>query len=368
MHGTILSAVCSVFLSELPIFFYFRNKHTVRHREYHMIAQCASSFVSAFTLNPARASEGISREAALFLALNASDDSLFSGADALRRATFGRRVELCAIINARNGNCGMDCAFCAQSRHSRSAAASSPLLAGPALREHMQRLTDLPLRHVGIVTSGGALAQEDVKSLVHTLQGLPKHFAERWQGRVCGSLGRLDSDSLHMLHEAGLVRFHHNLETSEDFYPEICSTQSWRDRLETVRRARDTGLEVCSGGLFGMGESWEQRVDFALRLRQEGVRHVPVNFLNPRPGTRLEGQPVLEPLEALRIIAVLRHILPTATLRVCGGRPLVLGDMQPYIFSAGANALMTGDYLTTEGKGPEDDCAMIAAQNLEIVA
>lgn len=313
----------------------------------------------------------MSRDAALFLAYNASDEALFAGAEALRRASFGRQVELCAIINARNGNCSMDCAFCAQSRH-RAASASAPAafdMLGPAeLRERLRQLEHLPLRHVGIVTSGGALPPKDMESLVQTLESLPDHAMGRWQGRVCGSLGRLDSDALTRLRKAGLVRFHHNLETSEDFYPEVCSTQSWRDRLDTVRRARQTGLEVCSGGLFGMGESWEQRVDFALRLRQEGVGHVPINFLHPGSGTRLEAQPLLEPLEALRIIAVLRHVLPTATLRVCGGRPSVLGDMQSLLFVAGANALMTGDYLTTAGHGPEDDCSMIEAQGLEIVA
>lgn len=333
---------------------------------------CASSFVSASTFRPSSASQGMSREAALFLAYTASSESLLAGADALRRASFGRQVELCAIINARNGNCHMDCSFCAQSRHSAAPASATPvsfdMLQAKALRERLHMLSDLPLRHVGIVTSGGTLPQDDVQSLVRTFTSLPEHFADRWQGRLCGSLGRLGSEAMASLRQAGLVRFHHNLETSEDFYPAVCTTQKWRDRLETVRRARDTGLEVCSGGLFGLGESWEQRVDFALRLRQEGVRHVPINFLHPRPGTKLEGQPLLEPLEALRIIAVLRHILPTATLRVCGGRPEVLGDMQSLMFTAGANALMTGDYLTTAGHGPEEDCAMIEAQGLEIAA
>lgn len=313
----------------------------------------------------------MSREAALFLAYNASTEALFAGAESLRRASFGRQIELCAIINARNGNCSMDCAFCAQSRHSASPAdvpAAFDMLSPQELRERLRQLAHLPLRHVGIVTSGGALPPKDLDSLVKTLESLPDGEAERWQGRVCGSLGRLGSKALARLRKAGLVRFHHNLETSEDFYPEVCSTQKWRDRLDTVRNAREAGLEVCSGGLFGMGESWEQRVDFALRLRQEGVTHVPINFLHPRPGTRLANQPLLEPLGALRIIAVLRHILPTATLRVCGGRPSVLGDMQSLIFSAGANALMTGNYLTTEGHGAEDDCSMIEAQRLEIVA
>ena len=313
-------------------------------------------------------SAGITREAALWLAHNASEEALFSGASALRRASFGRKVELCAIINARSGNCGMDCAFCAQSRHSKTPSAVFDLLPAAELRERLRLLSDLPLAHVGIVTSGGALEKAEVQQLAAVLESLPEAELAHWQGKVCGSLGRLPVASLTRLKEAGLVRFHHNLETSEEYYPQVCTTQRWSERLDTVRRARGVGLEVCSGGLFGMGESWEQRVDFALRLRHEGVEQVPINFLHPQPGTRLAAQKPLQADEALRIIAIVRHILPLATLRVCGGRPTVLGERQTDIFVAGANALMTGDYLTTEGKGPQDDCAMIEAQGLEIVA
>ena len=313
-------------------------------------------------------SVGMSREAALFMALHAHEDCLFSGAEAIRRSYFGKRVELCAIINARSGNCGMDCSFCAQSSHHQNPAPTHHMLSQQDLHERLHMLSDLPLRHVGIVTSGGALEKRDVESLAEALESMPAEHQERWQGKVCGSLGRLCESSLTRLREAGFSRFHHNLETSECFYPEVCTTQRWSDRLDTVRRARTTGLEVCSGGLFGMGETWEQRVDFALRLREEGVENVPINFLTPQAGTPLAGQKALEADEALRIIAVLRHILPTATLRVCGGRPTVLGERQSEIFAAGANALMTGNYLTTEGEAWEGDCAMITRQGLEMVA
>ena len=307
---------------------------------------------------------GVGREEALRLALHASEDELLAGATALREAAFGRKVELCAIINARSGNCGMDCHFCSQSRHNRTPVPAFPLLSEAELRERLRALEHLPLRHVGIVTSGGLLAGEELESLVRTLETLPPS----WQGRVCGSLGRLPQESLARLRDAGLTRFHHNLETAEEYYPRVCTTQRWQDRLSTVRRARTTGLEVCSGGLFGMGESWEQRIDFALRLRDEGILHIPVNFLHPHPGTPLGALPPLDAAAALRIVAVLRHVLPTATLRICGGRPTVLGQRQRDMFAAGANALMTGDYLTTAGKALEDDCALIAGLGLEIAA
>lgn len=307
---------------------------------------------------------GVSRREALDLALRAHEDHLLASASALRQAAFGRRVELCAIINARSGDCGMDCRFCSQSRYYDTAAPVFPLLGTAALHERLRQLADVPLRHVGIVSSGGALAGEELDSLRRTLESLPP----AWRGRVCGSLGRLSARALEGLRHAGLKRFHHNLETAEEFYPNVCATQRWRDRLAVVRRARRTGLEICSGGLFGLGETWEHRVDFALKLRDEGVSEVPVNFLHAHAGTPLAHMPPLSSAEGLRIIAVLRHILPAATLRVCGGRPTVLGERQKDMFAAGANALMTGNYLTTTGRTAEDDCAMIAAQGLEVTA
>lgn len=306
----------------------------------------------------------IDREEALRLALHEPEDSLLASAAALRRRCFGSAIELCAIINARSGNCTMDCRFCSQSRHNATGVEVFELLSAAAVRERLARLAHVPLRHVGLVTSGGALGDAEVRSLADTVRHLPAE----WQGRVCGSLGRLSSEHLERLRDAGLVRFHHNLETARDFYPQMCTTQRWEDRLHTVHRARAAGLSVCSGGLFGLGESWEHRVDFALSLRAEGIAEVPMNFLHAHPGTPLAHQPRLAAGEALRIVAVFRHILPHATLRVCGGRPTVLGERQKDIFAAGANALMTGDYLTTSGSAHEADMAMIAAQGLTAAA
>lgn len=258
----------------------------------------------------------------------------------------------------------MDCRFCSQSRHNNASVSVFPMLSPQAVHERLAQLASLPLRRVGIVTSGGALAGEELDSCCRMLEALPLE----WEGRVCASLGRLPRTALERLKAAGLTRFHHNLETSENHYPFICTTQRWQDRLATVHRAREAGLEICCGGLFGMGENWEHRVDFALRLREEGVTDVPVNFLHPHPGTPLENQPPLDAAEALRIVAVLRHILPAATLRICGGRPVTLRLRQKDIFAAGANALMIGDYLTTSGKAWEDDCTMIEGLGLEIEA
>ncbi len=312
---------------------------------------------------PSLSSSVFSEKIQILELLTLSDEALFSSATALRQKAFGNGVELCAIINARSGQCTMDCAFCSQSKHHQvQAVPTFPLLSTAALQERLDILSDYPLRRVGIVTSGGALHAEDVQSLMTTLERMPKH----WQGRLCGSLGRLPALALTQLAKAGLTRYHHNLESSEAFYPHICTTQTWQERCATVMRAQTAGLQCCVGGLFGLGESWEDRIDFAFALRDLGIEHVPINFLHAHAGTPLAHRPPLSTAEALRIIALFRHVLPTATLRICGGRPGTLGERQSHIFAAGANALMTGDYLTTKGKGIEDDCRMIEALGLEI--
>ena len=289
---------------------------------------------------------------------------LMASATALRERVFGTAVSLCAIINAKSGNCGMDCRFCSQSGHHAAQTGTFPLLEAGVLRERIAALRQAPIRHCGLVTSGGALSHADLESLRAVLRS----ECARPLPRLCASLGRLDNEELAGLRAAGLVRYHHNLESSAAHYPKLCTTQTWRERLQTVRQARSQGLEVCCGGLFGTGESWDDRLDFALALATEGIREIPLNFLHPQPGTPLAAQPVLHEDEALRIIAVFRHMLPDATLRVCGGRTRVFGARQNEIFAAGANALMTGDYLTTAGRGVRDDLDMIARLGLEVVA
>ncbi len=291
-----------------------------------------------------------------------SEQELFAGSARLRRAAFGNRVTLCAIINARSGNCGMDCRFCSQSRHNHTPIETFPLLPDEELRGRILALAAQPVARIGVVTSGGALSGAEFDRLLGVLRSLPDHALKR----VCASLGKLSAVQLAQLAEVGLDRYHHNLETSRQYYPHICTTQTWDQRKATVERVRDAGMTTCTGGLFGLGESWNDRIEFAFALKALGVRHVPMNFLHPHPETPLARKEPLTAAEALRIVAVFRHILPTATLRICGGRPLVLGARQKEIFAAGANALMTGDYLTTQGRGLADDLAMIDSLGLEV--
>ena len=294
--------------------------------------------------------------------LDAPLKALLDSAAALRERHHGKRISLCAIINARSGDCGMDCRFCSQSSHNHTPIAHFPFLEAAELRERILRLAAWPVRRIGIVTSGGALQQEELEQVIAVLRQLP----EAVRRRVCTSFGRLAPEALRELAHEGVRRFHHNLETSRSYYPRICTTQLWEQRYATAQHVRAAGLSVCTGGLFGLGESWEDRVELAFSLRELGVDSVPINFLHPHPQTPLGDREPLPAGEALRIIALFRHILPDTTLRICGGRPETLGERQAEIFRAGANALMTGDYLTTHGCAVERDCAMIAAAGLEV--
>ena len=278
-----------------------------------------------------------------------------------RNEHFGNTIEFCAIINAKNGRCQMNCRFCAQSVHYTTKIESYPLLEGETLVAETQKQWNRGIHRVGWVTSGCSTSGDEVSTIAQA--------ARRCHGGgLCASLGQLDRESLQSLKEAGVTRYHHNLETSKSFYPVICDTQKWSDRLATVERAKSLGLEVCSGGLFGLGESWKDRYDLAMVLRDIGIDSIPVNFLNPIQGTPLAGYPILSVEEALRIMAMFRICVPQATIRICGGRPTTFGDRQAEILRSGINAMMTGNYLTTSGISPENDLQMIRQHGFQPAA
>lgn len=307
---------------------------------------------------------GLSREEARAL-VELPEAELFAGATQLREFYFGRRVEACFIINAKSGNCNMNCRFCSQSGFNSTEIERYPFMSSEQLEEIVEGWQPFPVGRCGVVTSGGALTDADVEKLALFIE---KHLASgKKRPQICGSLGRLKDLALERLKQAGLTRLHHNLETCESFYPHVCTTQTWRDRLDTVHQAQEHGLSVCCGGLFGLGESWEDRITFALELKREGIRNIPINFLYPHPGTPLANQPVMPPEEALRIVALFRHLLPEATLRICGGRVSVLKERQYEMFAAGANAFMTGNYLTIPGAGIAADMAKLEELGLELV-
>jgi biotin synthase len=311
----------------------------------------------------ALAGQGCSFDEAIHLTTEISLPSLMASAQRIREAFFANGIHFCVIINARCGSCSQNCAFCSQSAHHATGVDTYALIGSQAIEQQAADLEVSGAGCCGIVTSGPTVNDAELDEICNAIEAM------RASGRpsVCASLGQLDVPSLKRLKAAGLTRYHHNLETSEAFYPQICTTQSWRARYDTVRAAQQAGLDVCCGGLFGLGENWADRVDLAVSLRDLDVRHVPINFFHARPGTPLEHQPPLTADEALRIVALYRHLLPTASLRVCGGRDKILGGRQHEAFAAGANAMMTGNYLTTPGVAPARDRAMLDELGLELV-
>ncbi|HIE32516.1 MAG TPA: biotin synthase BioB [Thermodesulfobacteriaceae bacterium] len=273
----------------------------------------------------------------------------------LKERRFGRWVETCAIVNAKSGRCPSDCKFCAQSARWHTEAPVYPLLSEDELLSAAERAAQAGIDRFSFVTSGVTLETQDLERLLRVIERCRKEFPEL---KLCASLGQMGVEELRALKEAGLSRYHHNLETAGTFYPHICTVQDWRARLKTAERVKEVGLSLCCGGIFGLGESPEHVLEFAETLRQLEVDSVPVNFLHPIPGTPLEEASYLTPLRCLAILVVLRFMLPEAEIRVCGGREYNLRDLQALILFP-ANALMVGNYLTTKGRNLSDDRQMI---------
>jgi biotin synthase len=294
---------------------------------------------------------------ALFDPLRTRTWDLLERARKIREGRFGSRVHLCNILNAKSGGCTEDCAFCSQSLRHRSNVPVYPLVSTDRALEAAGEAEAFGARCFSLVTSGRSLKgrheRQRLLQIIETIRA-------RTRLEVACSIGLESSGFLRDLRAAGLNTFHHNLETARSHYGTICTTHSYEERIRTVQAAKDVGLCVCSGGIFGMGESPPQRAEFARLLGRLQVDRIPVNFLNPLPGTALEGRPRLRPLEALHTVAALRVALPQTEILVCGGREVTLCSLQPLLFSAGANGIMTGKYLTTPGQGVEADRRMLA--------
>jgi biotin synthase len=283
-------------------------------------------------------------------------------ANSLRKKYKGNKVELCAIINAKSGKCPGDCIFCAQSSRYKTRIKIYPLLEAEEVVKHAKNAKSHKVKRFSIVTSGIKPSQKELKKIAKIVEETSKTGVN-----VCASLGILKEEEIAYLRDHGLSRLHCNLETSEDFFPKVCTTHSYHDKLKTLENAKKIGVSICSGGIFGIGENWEDRIKLALKLKEIEVDSIPLNFLIPIKGTPLENQPPLSPFEALRIIAIFRIILPEKDIRIAGGRLQVLKDFSSWIFLAGANALMTGNYLTTKGNPFENDLRFIKNHELEIV-
>lgn len=280
---------------------------------------------------------------------------LFSCVDLVRRHFFGNTVSPCAIMNIKSGGCSEDCAFCSQSVHNRANITITRL----SSKEEIIKNFKLAQAHnllFGVVSSGRGLPSDEVEHLTEALR--------ECGGSVHASLGILSSEEFVLLREAGVVCYNHNLETSRDYFKKIVTTHSYDERIETVKRAKQAGMAVCCGGIFGMGETWEDRKSLCLELKRLDVDSIPLNFFNAIPGTRVPP-PRESPLEFLKIISLFRIAHPDKTIKVCGGREINLGRMQNLIFYAGANGYISGDYLTTKGDSVESDDVMIKVLGLE---
>lgn len=282
---------------------------------------------------------------------------LAARADRRRREGVGDSLELCGIVNAKAGRCSEDCTFCAQSARHRTGITEYPLKPVSEMVAAAERAVAAGCARFGIVTSGPTLS---VRELDQVCEAVGK-IADRTGAAVCASLGELSVQQFSRLREAGLTRYNHNIETSRRYFGRVVTTHAFEDRLRTVRAAAEAGLEVCCGGIIGMGESRADRAAMALTLRDMDVDSVPINILMPIPGTPLAGTEPLGPAEALRTIAVFRILMPDRAVKLAGGRQSGLGDFQGMAFMAGANGLILGDYLTQRGRPVEQDHVLLEA-------
>ena len=287
--------------------------------------------------------------------------NLFALADKIRSHFRGDIANLCSIVNAKSGSCSENCSFCAQSSQSKAEIDTYPLLKKELIIQKAREAKRFGIKRFSLVTSGRKILRKNLLDIAEVITAIKD------LGIIpCASLGLLCEDELSVLKAAGLDRYHHNLETSVQYFPQICSSHGYADKIRTIHAAHSVGLSLCSGGIFGLGETWQDRVEMAFALRKLNVDSVPINFLIPIKGTALGKNKLLHPFEALKIVSLYRLILPRKEIRICGGRMQVLGEFNSMIFLAGADGMITGNYLTTFGRSPEDDLKLIKMYGLRI--
>ncbi len=303
------------------------------------------------------AGRALSREEARELT-HATGDAiydLFYWANKIRIRHVGRQVRFCSIVAAKVGACSEDCGYCTQSKHHKTFVKPAKLKVDDMVAAMDQALSN-GASSFGIVNSGRGPTERELD----WLQPFYEQAVANGKIRPCATLGELTPDQAQRLKDMGVLRVNHNLETSRRNFPNVITTHTYDDRVRTIRTAKEAGLSICSGGIFGMGEDWEDRIDMALALRDLDVDVVPINFLNSMEGTALYGkQPDLTPMEALKIVAIYRFLLPKQELKLAGGREKILRDMQSWIFFAGASSFLIGNYLTTFGRDANADHQML---------
>ncbi len=288
-------------------------------------------------------------------------EQLCNSATNIREFFCGREIDLCTIMNAKSGHCSEDCKFCAQSVHYKTNADVYGLVSKEAAIKLARENVSEGVNRFSLVTSGRGITGSDFEKVLHIYEELNKEV----KMDLCASLGILGYEEFLMLRESGITMYHHNLETSREYYENICTTHSYDERINTIYSAKKAGLAICSGGIIGLGESMKDRVNLAFQLKDLCVKSIPINILNPVKGTPLETAKSLSQQEILKTMAIFRFVNPEAFIRLAGGRNLI-DEFGKNCFNAGANAAITGNYLTTSGNKICDDKKMIIELKLEL--
>jgi biotin synthase len=279
-----------------------------------------------------------------------------------RQESFGDSTDMCSLVNAKSGGCAEDCGFCAQSRFAEAETPMHAMMEPEQILEHAKAAEAAGAHRFCMVTQGQGLSKRDFEKI---LEGA-RMVAEQTNLKRCASVGHMSVDRAKALKDAGIQRVHHNVETAESYYPEVSSTVRYEGRLRTIDAVREAGLETCVGGILNLGETRAQRVEMAFELSKIDPTSVPINLLNPRPGTKFGDRDYMDPWEVVKWIAIFRLILPAALFRLCGGRVENLGELQPLAVKAGLNGVMMGNFLTTLNADPADDRKMFTDLGLNI--
>src|SRR5437763_10246452 len=299
----------------------------------------------------------ITREEALSLGEldePAGVEALVERAWRARTERFADSTDMCSLVNAKSGGCAEDCGFCAQSRFAEAETPMHAMMEPEQILEHARAAEAAGAHRFCMVTQGQGLSKRDFQKYLEGVRLVSAHT----NLKRCASVGHLSQARAQALREAGIQRVHHNVETASSYYDEVTTTVRYAGRLRTIAAVREAGLETCVGGILNLGETREQRVEMAFELAAINPTSVPINMLNPRPGTKFGDREYMDPWEAVKWIAIFRLILPAALFRLCGGRVENLGELQRLGVRAGINGVMLGHFLTTLGNTPEDDRAM----------
>jgi biotin synthase len=293
---------------------------------------------------------------------HAAIEALVERAWQVRVERFADSTDMCSLVNAKSGGCAEDCGFCAQSRYAEADTPMHAMMEPEQILEHARAAEAAGAHRFCMVTQGQGLSRRDFENV---LEGA-RLVAEHTNLKRCASIGHMSVDRARALKDAGIQRVHHNVETARSYYPEVSTTVRYEGRLRTIEAVREAGLETCVGGILNLGETREQRVEMAFQLAEIDPTSVPINLLNPRPGTKFGDRELIDPWEAVKWIAIFRLILPEALFRLCGGRTENLGELQQAAIRAGLNGVMMGNFLTTLGNAPEEDRSMFEELGLNV--